>query len=164
MVLVILVWIFATLTTLYRDHEAHMCMTSCMKSGPCVSIGHMFKEKAFWIFLCVISWPMLSCIICRCTSRVPRDLVRLYGPWLLSLALWMPSRDARGREMAVHKVVKGLISTLWKFSTWTTLCKTVKEIYTCYADERQVWIILLQNNFWKRKMREELRQEAFGVE
>ncbi len=33
-----------------------------------------------------------------------------------------------------------LLSTLWKFSTWTALCETVEEIYTCNADEWYMWI------------------------
>ncbi len=97
---------FVTLTTLYGDLWIYTCMTSWMESSPCVRIEHMFKERTLWNFLCIISRPMLTCIMCRCTSQVPRDLVRLYGAWLLSLALWKPSRDVREAEIAVHKGVR----------------------------------------------------------
>ena len=77
-----------------------------MESNPCVSIEHMFKERTFWKFLCVINRPMPTCIMCRCTSQVLGDLVKLYGAWLLSLALSIPSRDVREAETAVHGGVK----------------------------------------------------------
>ncbi len=91
-VLFILMWIFAILSTLYGDPEAYTCMTLWMESSPCVSIGHMFKERAFWNFLCIISWHMLTFVIGVRADQVPGDLARFSGTWILSLVLWMPCK------------------------------------------------------------------------
>ena len=87
MVLVIRVSTFAVLTTLYGDLEIYTCMTLWMESSPYVSKKHMFKERKFLSFLCINSWPMLMCIMCRCTNRVLGDFVRLYETWLPSLIM-----------------------------------------------------------------------------
>ncbi len=39
------------------------------------------------------------------------------------------------RKGAVSKRVENLLSTLWKFDTWTTLCEIIEEVYTCYAEK-----------------------------
>ncbi len=77
--LIILVWIFVILTTLYIDPEAYTYMTSKMENSPCASIGHMFKERSFWNFLRIINWHLLACIICVRADQVLGDLVRLFG-------------------------------------------------------------------------------------
>ena len=100
-VLIILVWIFVILTTLCGDPEAYTYMTSWMESSPCVSIGHMYKERTFWNFLCIIGWHMLTCIIRVLADKVLRDLVRLFGTWLLSLALWKLRRCQQERNCSV---------------------------------------------------------------
>ena len=71
--------ISAILTALCEDLGVYTCLTSWMENCPRVSIGDTFKERTFWNFRCIISQPMLTCIMCRCTDQVPRDLVRLYG-------------------------------------------------------------------------------------
>ena len=62
--LVFLCNFFTIPTTLYEDQEVHTCMTSIMKSGQCVGIGYMFKNRTFWNFQCIIRWHMHTCIVC----------------------------------------------------------------------------------------------------
>ena len=45
-----------------------------------IDIGHMFKKRIFWKFLCIISFDVL---FAQC--EVPGDLVRLLGAWQLHL-------------------------------------------------------------------------------
>ena len=152
MVFALLMWNFAILTTLYADLENYTYMTSGMESSLCVSIGHMLKERTFWNFLCIISRPMLTCIMCRCTSQVPRDLVRLYGAWLLSLALWMPSRDVREAEIAVHEAVRPNLKCM-EIQHLDYVIQDCPEVLHVLVDERWVWTMQLRNNFGERKMR-----------
>ncbi len=44
-----------------------------------------------------------------------------------------------------------------------TLCETVKEIYTFYADESWVWTTQSRNDFRKKKTREKLLQWALQL-
>ena len=102
-VLIVHKWIIAILTTLYGDPEAYTCMMSWMESTPCVTIGHMFKERTFWNFLCIISWHMLTCVVCVRANQVPGDLVRLFRTWLLSLVLWMLCRCQEERNCSLFR-------------------------------------------------------------
>ena len=164
MVLVVRVWIFAILTTFYGDLEVYTCMTSWMQSSPCVSIGHKFEERKFWNFLCIISRSMLTCIMCRCTSQVPGDLVRLYGAWVLSLALWMPSRDVREAEIALHEGVK-TYSQVYGNSALGLRYARLSRRFTRVMQTNVEWEqCSSKNNFGKKEKREEVLQNALGVE
>ena len=165
MVLVVRVWSFAILTTLYGDLGVYTCMTSWIESSPCVSTGHMFKGRTFWIFLCIISRPMLTCILCRCMDQVPRDLVILYGAWLLCLALWMPSRDVKEAKISVHEGVKAY-SQVYGNSALGLRYARLSRKFIRVMQTKIEWeqCSFGRNNFRKKDIREELLQKALGVE
>ncbi len=42
-----------------------------------INIGHMFKERTFWNFLCITGWHISACIRSVIRETTPGDLVRL---------------------------------------------------------------------------------------
>ena len=111
-------------------------MTLWIESSPCVSMGQMFKERTFWNFLCIISWHMLTCVICVRADQVPGDLVRLSRTRLVSLVLWMLC----GCQEESLEGPRACSQLCWNVALGLHYARLeIKEIYTCFADEWYMW-------------------------
>ncbi len=116
-----------TQTTLCKNQRTYTCMTSLGKTVQCINMGHMFKKRTFWDFLCITDVHKLGACY-----KVFGDLEKLFLSLEPNLQILCASQMAGGINLQLPRLLKSQTTLCQILLSWLRYTRLYSKFCTCF--------------------------------